>query len=760
MALTPEVFRDLERDIADTGKAVNVDAEVNPRYGLPFKSLPMLSRLFEAMIASGYLVIDDLQAAIDIALEAGAGASGWTADLIAYNGDTQSNFNDNVNRKFSNTIIIDNTVSDISSILNSAPENTLVQIRNGQYIASGVQIEKNNFKIEMQDGAKIILKSGSNGIFMRFGKRGADTDTNADNLPQHNGTIDYWDENEFSPSTPTYPRYENLGISGGTIVIDNSNGVGGNTGIDFYRCNNPILETNIKWSSNFTFGNAVRVWFCKDMRSNYLKIDGNEKSTFTMLYYWSFGLRAGYWDIGKGSDTSMEFKHSVDGYVRTLKVEGSGGACKAFNIGYGGINNTIDRLEARNGSVRLKASEEFDLSRGIVINDLDIENASAEGLIISHISGLRVGKLKIRAKVPIYFSAMPFYMFSSTRGITPAQSTGEYVFDGNYRTSEISGSFTKYFEKRAYPVLQNSSFGQGELIATATATQVIYANIVGGVVDMMASNGKLRVFEQGQISVRGYNESWRTSFKYKNSSPNALENVDFGNMMVKAENNATDIASMIHFALPLVKCSGVFNTFADKKSLHWIWAFDTNFILNTNDYFTNSAGYVVEMDSMVRSTLGGKWLANGRVINFKGGSPFYTDGYIGSKLTGKIIRQSTPIASPPLHTNFSSSSNTWKPITLVGLSIYAEDGSTVEADASIISHSGSIPAGVSTKNGAGYVCDQACVTDHNQRFRRTFTAASVETPPPLTPNFIGELALNKTTNTWWNANSSTAWSKL
>ncbi|TPS37273.1 hypothetical protein FJV04_10175, partial [Acinetobacter baumannii] len=82
MALTPETFRNLERDIDDTGKAVNIDDIINPRYGQPFKSLPMLSRLFEAMIASGYVAIEELQTAIDIALEAAVGAAGWTDQLI------------------------------------------------------------------------------------------------------------------------------------------------------------------------------------------------------------------------------------------------------------------------------------------------------------------------------------------------------------------------------------------------------------------------------------------------------------------------------------------------------------------------------------------------------------------------------------------------------------------------------------------------------------------------------------------------------
>ncbi|MDC4542890.1 hypothetical protein OHV61_04230, partial [Acinetobacter baumannii] len=41
MALTPETFRNLEKDIDDTGKAINTKAVINPRYGEPFYSLPL-----------------------------------------------------------------------------------------------------------------------------------------------------------------------------------------------------------------------------------------------------------------------------------------------------------------------------------------------------------------------------------------------------------------------------------------------------------------------------------------------------------------------------------------------------------------------------------------------------------------------------------------------------------------------------------------------------------------------------------------------
>lgn len=92
--ITEEKMKNLDRDILDIGEANNEDKIINPRYGQPFKSLPMLSRLFEEMLGAGYVSLDDLQQAINIAAAAGAGANGWTADLIAYDGGTQKQFND------------------------------------------------------------------------------------------------------------------------------------------------------------------------------------------------------------------------------------------------------------------------------------------------------------------------------------------------------------------------------------------------------------------------------------------------------------------------------------------------------------------------------------------------------------------------------------------------------------------------------------------------------------------------------------------
>ncbi|MDC4536863.1 hypothetical protein NQ761_09995, partial [Acinetobacter baumannii] len=51
--LTPEKFENLNRDIEDTGKAINIIGIITPRYGEPFKSLPLVSK--EAENRGGFI---------------------------------------------------------------------------------------------------------------------------------------------------------------------------------------------------------------------------------------------------------------------------------------------------------------------------------------------------------------------------------------------------------------------------------------------------------------------------------------------------------------------------------------------------------------------------------------------------------------------------------------------------------------------------------------------------------------------------------
>lgn len=89
----PEDIINVKIDLKHIGEGGNEDKVITPRYGLPFKSLPMLSRLFEAMISAGYISIDALQEAINIAAAAGAGAEGWTALLVQDGDENQQQIN-------------------------------------------------------------------------------------------------------------------------------------------------------------------------------------------------------------------------------------------------------------------------------------------------------------------------------------------------------------------------------------------------------------------------------------------------------------------------------------------------------------------------------------------------------------------------------------------------------------------------------------------------------------------------------------------
>ncbi|MDC5601227.1 hypothetical protein NRA70_18630, partial [Acinetobacter baumannii] len=58
--LTAEKFENLNRDIEDTGKAINIIGIITPRYGDPFKSLPLVSK--EAENRGGYISAPTLTA--------------------------------------------------------------------------------------------------------------------------------------------------------------------------------------------------------------------------------------------------------------------------------------------------------------------------------------------------------------------------------------------------------------------------------------------------------------------------------------------------------------------------------------------------------------------------------------------------------------------------------------------------------------------------------------------------------------------------
>ena len=107
-SITPQDLENVKEDIEDIGQSSNERMIINPRYGAPYKSIPLLS--------------DELQAAIETAAAAGAGANGWTDLLIqTADGSTQRAKNDlfqsQINSK-ANTTYVDAQDASLQSQIN------------------------------------------------------------------------------------------------------------------------------------------------------------------------------------------------------------------------------------------------------------------------------------------------------------------------------------------------------------------------------------------------------------------------------------------------------------------------------------------------------------------------------------------------------------------------------------------------------------------------------------------------------------------
>ncbi|QEK35870.1 hypothetical protein [Acinetobacter johnsonii] len=70
------------------------------------------------LVQQGQIKIEDLQEAIDIALAAGAGAAGWTADLIAYGDKTQKQVNDVLTNGYAYVEWFGDTSTDATNAIN------------------------------------------------------------------------------------------------------------------------------------------------------------------------------------------------------------------------------------------------------------------------------------------------------------------------------------------------------------------------------------------------------------------------------------------------------------------------------------------------------------------------------------------------------------------------------------------------------------------------------------------------------------------
>lgn len=482
-----------------------------------------------------------------------------------------------------NTIEIDNSIKNITDILNNAPENSVIKIKNGNYEASGVQIEKNNITIqgESLQGVKIKLYANKNGVFFRVGKRGAESDYRPDNLPVYNGTFNSWSENNFSPSTLNYPRYSNINVSNITFLLSNKNGKGVGSGIEYYRVNDSSLNAIVKWEKYFDFGNAVRFHYCKNLRLPFLKIESNPKVIFGMLYYWSYGLKAGDLNFGNAELVSAEFKHSINSYISNLVTTGDGRPnYRGVNIGYGSISNKFNNLTVNNGTLNLKSSVEFDLSRDIDIKKLKIINNKGVGLSISRIEKLNIENYFISAESPIVGTTMNYYVGNSNTGKL-LKKESLFSNKGDYISFEDEKNYKKFYDYRPFPILKNSNFKQGNIIVVGNANYGILIKIPKEANYMFNKYKNLNKFNNVEVKKGGYKEEMRNSYKFNNSFPFSVENVNFGNMIIKNESN-NPLKAFIYFGAPIVNTEGNIQLYGEGKEMISYWLNNSNIKLKKN----------------------------------------------------------------------------------------------------------------------------------------------------------------------------------
>lgn len=131
--ITYQELIDAKVDAKDLGESTNEDKVVSPRYGEDYKSVPMVVREAQAAFTAQQA---DLQDAIDTALAAGAGASGWTSDLIVDGTDIQTQIN-----------LYGAKTYDMPA--GGYPVGGLVRLSNGDIVKSTIPNNTNNPNLDM-----------------------------------------------------------------------------------------------------------------------------------------------------------------------------------------------------------------------------------------------------------------------------------------------------------------------------------------------------------------------------------------------------------------------------------------------------------------------------------------------------------------------------------------------------------------------------------------------------------------------------------
>ncbi|QMP18298.1 hypothetical protein phiV141_39 [Vibrio phage phiV141] len=400
--------------------------------------------------------------------------------------------------------------------------------------ADELVIEQDNTSFEHVGVGFPVINSGSAGFSLfKFGNYDQTLDYRDDNLPLFN-TIDYWDENEFSPATPTRPRHKNLGMSGFYFNVTHDL-----QAVSFYGRSNDILNKDLEMTvdGTATVYALVEDRYCKNVRNvNVRNANVDVGLRRGIVTYYSYNTKNTDCEVNMIPQFSpgipyiaYEFKHAV--WSKWEDCEATGGLY-GFSVGAGSRGVAMIRPKARQSfyACRLASSLEYDYTDNVYVEDADF-NGLGVGMLVSRVSNLNVNGYTIASPIPISFENERYMVGSSLipGEFTPVQNTAPRVFDGNYDTSEVVGSHTRYYETRVYPVVYNATFSKGNLTTSSRAVRFVDAirdNIKDSVTD------KYNVWDTQRKN--GLRESTRTILgdKVDNFYATSIKGVDFKDRLI------------------------------------------------------------------------------------------------------------------------------------------------------------------------------------------------------------------------------------
>ncbi|MEX6002063.1 hypothetical protein AB6H14_07605 [Providencia vermicola] len=538
----------------------------------------------------------------------------------------------------------------LSYLITNAPPQSILYFPNGDYLLRGIKVQRDDISIIGQsiDGVRITLGAGSDGIFWRCGVRGPMSDTRNDNIPVYAGNDDFYVAANCSPALHGYPRNKNIKLNNITFILTDRFGTGNGVGVEFHRLDDYEKNIKIEWESEFEFGNGCRHYFCNGLKSDIFVTAPNKNTTYSVLYFWSFGARIGEWQIGEGKVLNIDFKHAVDLQAKVIKgISTTALTGGAVQFGYGSRNASIGTLQGIGAGVRLRAAEEFERAKSFTIDKLVIDNPEGDGLTLGHVDNLNIGNYDIRAKTPLTFTFIPYLVSSSEdTNFIPKKNTSRWVYDGNYDTIRTDGNITKYLEYRANPTLSRFKFGVGTLTKVGASEAAVYFNIAGGSEPFYDANGLLPRINS--MPDRTINTS-RADAIYDGQPPASIHRGDFGEMNIIYESGASSNSGAVFMGGQVNDVVGKINL-SPRTATVWLALLNSNITLNFRQPQTAAGSPLIRLYLMQNSSLDGDWQCGSYPVLFEN---YAFNEKISGNFGANFIFNSTPIDAPLIRTQWS-----------------------------------------------------------------------------------------------------------